>query len=352
MYTVLLRDSTKNSQKILVYNQTFVRENFYETETQRGIFTLAQDDRNILQNIQNAQDEKSRLREQLKSEQDARREKEDQIRVKLQTARETTWGIKTRYAGGDRIFDRAGFLDGLKGEKLYLFNYIKNISLTESGKGIDQIGEELSELGEGVSPRNFLKNIETGDFLRIENSLIYQKEIVGNQSNVVSDLITQLGNSDWVKKGLEYVRLPEIDNCPFCQQKTLTEELINNIKNYFDRTYEEDISTLKDLKLDYKNLRESIIKSDYEREYFSTEQRSKIQNLLNDLYNILDQNLRIIDKKIDEPSQKFNLEASGDTISQINNFITEINQEITSYNERLQNKETIKEQLKDAFWKP
>ena len=47
-------DSLSDSDEILVYNQHFVYENFYETDTLKGIFTLSKENKKIRQAIENA----------------------------------------------------------------------------------------------------------------------------------------------------------------------------------------------------------------------------------------------------------------------------------------------------------
>src|SRR5690606_17144756 len=77
----------------------------------------------------------------------------------------------------------------------------------------------------------------------------------------VSQLIKELGNSDWVKAGLEYLPtepIEENETCPFCQEKTISNDLIESIKNYFDASYEADINSLKSFLEEYTQSIQSI----------------------------------------------------------------------------------------------
>ena len=47
-------DGLLDSDEILVYNQHFVYENFYETDSLKGIFTLSKENKKIKQAIENA----------------------------------------------------------------------------------------------------------------------------------------------------------------------------------------------------------------------------------------------------------------------------------------------------------
>ncbi len=61
--------------------------------------------------------------------------------------------------------------------------------------------------------------------------------------------IEKLKNSDWVKKGFDY--LNEENKCPFCQQE-ISQELIKNLNKVFDEEYNKDIENLKNLLDKYK----------------------------------------------------------------------------------------------------
>ncbi len=55
----------KNSERIMVYNHTFIDENFYESDVQSGIFTLAKHNKEALKSIESAEREKKDLKESI-----------------------------------------------------------------------------------------------------------------------------------------------------------------------------------------------------------------------------------------------------------------------------------------------
>lgn len=65
------------------------------------------------------------------------------------------------------------------------------------------------------------------DFDSIENHSIWEQKIVGSGDVAIADLIEKLSNEDWVAQGREYLS-KDGNACPFCQQKTITEEFKNN----------------------------------------------------------------------------------------------------------------------------
>lgn len=65
---------------------------------------------------------------------------------------------------------------------------------------------------------------------------IWSERILGKKDVSVSDLITMLNNSDWVKEGLTYFSKSN-PKCPFCQQD-VNDNIFDNLSSYFDKTYE------------------------------------------------------------------------------------------------------------------
>ena len=127
---------------------------------------------------------------------------------KRQQAENKVWEIKTNYTGGDRILEFC--LEGLKGKKDKLFGHILAISKPEEKpkKDIDAIKKEIQALsGENAQKYDLLSTISFEQEV-VETDDILNKQIVGNENSTVSELISKLENSDWVKEGLVY--LPEV----------------------------------------------------------------------------------------------------------------------------------------------
>lgn len=82
----------------------------------------------------------------------------------------------------------------------------------------------------------------------IEQSELLSKVIVGNKNSSVASLIETLGNSDWVNTGIKYVHIDgEKGVCPFCQQKTITQNFLEQINAYFDESYNRDKSQIEQM---------------------------------------------------------------------------------------------------------
>ncbi len=343
-----------NDEQVLVYNQQFIQDYFYESESLNGIFTLSKENKKAESKIKNAKNEITNLEQEKADSTKILGKLTGEQKKKKQYAENKVWELKTTFSGGDRVLEFC--LEGLKGKKEKLFNYISAISKPKQKpeKTTEKLKKEVESLqGENAQRYSSISSIEI-DGNKIESNSLFQKEIIGNESTTVADLIKKLDNSDWVKQGIDY--LPEkIDDdfalCPFCQEKTITKSVISNIKDYFDETYEKDIAELSELSSDYTAIVNSIPSKDtYTANPFIEDNKTDFENSYNQILKVLDSNKRKIEKKLKTPSQKINLTDSQKTIDNLNKFINRINKKIDEHNKRIDNKKEALNEIKAVFW--
>lgn len=343
-----------NDEDILVYNQSFIRDYFYEPDNLKGIFTLSKENKEAEEKVRTAEREITKYDDEKKKRNDIIDIHNREMATKKTTAENKTWEIKTNYAGGDRILEYC--LIGLMGKKEVLFNYLSGITKPSQkpNKTIEELRKEVEAI-QGVTAQKH-SMLSTLDFTaqNIELDQIFQKAIIGNENIAVAGLIKKLENSDWVKKGLEY--LPDkIGNegvlCPFCQEQTITKTLVDNIRNYFDETYENDINKLKSYLSNYELAINALQKKEtYEPSPFIIARKDEFENLYNSVSQCLTANKTQIVEKIKSPSQKVSLNDSTDTIKTFNRFIDNINEAITEHNKKIDNKDDSLAILKAQFW--
>lgn len=342
-----------NDEEIVVYNQSFVQDYFYETDNLKGIFTLSKENKDAEQKIKNAQILINNLDVQTKAKTENLNALKKELTSKSQLAINKIWEIKTNYSGGDRVFEFC--LENLKGKKETLFDHINSLKKLEEKpkKTITDIKDEILKLsGENAKKCDYLPIINFEQKL-IENNAILKKQIVGNLNSTVSDLISKLENSDWVRDGLIYLpeKIETSEYCPFCQQNTINQNVINNLKDYFNESYENDLKIIHKLYNDYKLAIELIPqKSTYESNTFIIEKKPEFEVKYNNLLVVLNKNLKKINDKIKAPSQVFNLNSSETTVKEFSDFIREINSKITEHNNKLDNRKTVLFNLKKSFW--
>lgn len=342
-----------SGSEILVYNQRFLTDYFHEEDSLKGIFTLSKENKLALEKIDRATKNfeslegiKDKISDRLKNIQ----LQQDEEKTKTT---ENVWKIKTQYSGGDRVLEYC--LEGLKRTE-NLFNHIKSIQLPSS-KPIDTIEVLKKELS-AVQGDNAFKIDAISKFefsgAKVEQNIIFQKIIVGSQEGTVAEFINRVGNSDWVKTGLGYVT-HEVEKdcypCPFCQEDTITKNLLASIREVFNDSYETDLALLGDLKTQYNlasseiNIQEIdsliVVDSDILQRWKAAAEEIK---------SVYRENTLLIENKLKSPSSPITIRQSIDAVVTINILIDEINALVEKHNEKLDNKKGTLDGIKKRFW--
>ena len=95
--------NTRSDEMVLVYNQRFIADNFYETDSLSGIFGLSKENKQAEDNIAI----KTKQLESIKLEKEKQvtliEEETKKITSAKVAAEEKVWEIKKTFAGGDRV---------------------------------------------------------------------------------------------------------------------------------------------------------------------------------------------------------------------------------------------------------
>ena len=337
---------------ILVYNQKFVQDTFYEPQGIHGIFTLSKGNAEAQKVIDMASAEVKKLTEQKRKIEEKRNNDEQRHSNEIEEYKKQVWKIKTEYAGGDRVLEFC--LDGLKGNKDTLFRHL--VSIEKPDREIDYSVEDLKKeaqqlQGEAQSRQLLSKVLINVD--DIEQSELLSIVIVGNKNSSVAKVIEELGNSDWVNTGIKYVHIDgEKGVCPFCQQKTITQNFLDQISAYFDESYNQDKSQIEqmissyDAEIQKAATSISVIKEDA----FLEKKKTEIENLSANLISVSEQNLNTLREKAKNPSIQVSLQPIEEIITTINSIIEIANSEIEHYNQRIADIKGSKSKIRDKFW--
>ncbi|WP_447077867.1 AAA family ATPase [Shewanella algae] len=342
-----------DNEEILVYNQQFIRDNFVDSDNLKGIFSLSKENKEIEEKINASEKALEEIDADIGKRKSEIEKSEAELQAKKEEVYERLFEIKRLYTGGDRVLEYC--LDNLKRKEL-LFNHIVNIEKPKEKpkKTIEEIKRDVESIsGETAKKHNTLPalNFDTSD---IENNAIFSEVIVGSSDSPVSALITELKNSDWVKKGLEY--LPENQSelpfqCPFCQEETITQEVIEGIKSYFDESYDNSLTLIGDLANQYeKNVQDFLSIEYYKSNEFTKSHSEKLTEAHTDLKSIIEGNIAAIQKKRATPSEKVNLIQTSAALEKFNSVLTLINNDIKSHNDKINNRDKELAKLKSEFW--
>ena len=346
-------EGLEENDTVLVYNQKFVQDTFYEPEGIHGIFTLSKGNADAQKVIDTTSAEVKKLTEQKRKIEEKKTKDEQKHLGEIEEYKKQVWKIKTEYTGGDRVL---GFcLDGLKGNKDTLFKYIVSLEKPEGelDYSVDDLKKEAQQLqGEAQSRQLLLKvSINVED---IEQSELLSKVIVGNKNSSVASLIETLGNSDWVNTGIKYVHIDgEKGVCPFCQQKTITQNFLEQINAYFDESYNRDKSQIEQMisRYDAEIKKATDFFNTIKDDSFLEKNKAEIESLSANLISVLEHNLNTLREKAKTPSIQVSLQPINEIIESINSIIKNANNEITMYNQRIADIKGSKSKIRDSFWR-
>lgn len=347
-------EGLSNDDEILVYNQSFIRENFFESESLIGIFTLSKENKEAETKIANAEKEVKRIAtEKQTKEKDLQKEK-DAIARKQKTAKDKIWEIKQNYTGGDRVLEFC--LEGYKSDGNKLLSFVEGLKKPDNKptKTIESIKEEVQALaGENAQKYDALFKISFPS-QSVESEGLFKKEIVGNENSTVSELINKLGSSDWVKDGLKYLPTEiETENeiCPFCQESTISKQLYQSIKDYFDESYEADINSLKEFHKEYSEAVQAIPdKTVFEKNPKYEAYKKDFELKYNAFTKVVEGNIKLIEDKLKSPSVSITLNNSENVLDEVNAVVEKINNLIVEHNRKIDQKDTAFEEIKTSFW--
>lgn len=337
---------------VLVYNQKFVQDTFYGPEGIHGIFTLSKGNADAQKVIDTTSAEVKKLTEQKRKIEEKKTKNEQKHLGEIEEYKKQVWKIKTEYAGGDRVLEFC--LDGLKGNKDTLFKHIISLEKPEGelGYSVDDLKKEAQQLQGEAQSRQLLSkvliNVED-----IEQSELLSKVIVGNKNSSVASLIETLGNSDWVNTGIKYVHIDgEKGVCPFCQQKTITQNFLEQINAYFDESYNRDKSQIEQMisRYDAEIKKVTDFFNAIKDDSFLEKNKAEIESLSAKLISVLEHNLNTLREKEKTPSIQVSLQPINEIIESINSIIKNANNEITLYNQRIADIKGSKSKIRDSFW--
>ncbi len=343
------------SLKIEVYNKQFKEEQFRNSQV-KCIFTLGKETNENLENIESKKESINKENEKkIKNEkilQDLTQEKEkaekdftDNCWEKLykkneEDFKETLEGFKRKEKFKEKILEKFKNNGHNESEIVKLEELKENIRIVFSKNQTELVPLECN----------------LTDFDSIENHSIWEQKIVGSGDVAIADLIKKLSSEDWVAQGREYL-LKDGNACPFCQQKTITEEFKKQLESYFDTSYQESTETIKEKIKDYASRTAEVL----ERldEIVKTEQNNLQTKLDTEIFKRIIETLRSkingnwqkMHDKSKEMSRSFKLESTKNEIEEIKDLIHAANQQIANHNEMIKDIKNQKKICVEQTWK-
>lgn len=206
-------------------------------------------------------------------------------------------------------------------------------------------------LNQDVEQISTVQHFEHFDFGEIENNSIFSARIIGKDNVDIARIILKLNNSDWVRQGIKYYEANE-NICPFCQQTT-EDHFKNQLEEYFDETFLEQINELKKVSNQYvfeiQNLLKILEKYKSENhKYINYEVFNITKELIESEF---EKNSLSIQNKEKEPTTAVTIESVLPHLQKITDLIIIGRQKTIEHNVLATNIKVAREKAKNEIWK-
>ena len=338
----------QNHLTALVYNRRFVHNNFAQSSEIAGIFTLGEQNINETKNIEEKQKELESNTATIANYKINIDQKNNILEKLIDDFKEECWKVykdyQTAFGGAFEGFKtKQKFADKITA--LCQKNNNQNIApyqeLTKKSQAIfDKQASKMAEIAELILP----------NFADAEQNAIFKEIIIGKNEIDIAKMILKLNNSDWVKKGTDYLQASD-QNCPFCQQK-VTDDFKKQLDEYFDENYLQKIKELETAKEKYESLLQPLLAS-INQYKFANNSFLKLDSLIdleNSIKTKFEKNILTINNKIKEPSLKIKLEAIDFEAERVQKIIAKAVGETKEHNQLIDNLDKEKETLKSQIW--
>lgn len=340
--------------KVLTYNKNFREQNFGKGKI-AGVFTLGSATRAELDNIENLKSELEKIKQE---------GIQKKITIEVQTTQKTnldnqfqddSW--KNIYKNNEQLFKEAfrGYIGSKKSfaEKIIQEHHSNNRGL----KTIDELKEKAKIIfGEAPQQMSKIPTLEDSLLTKIESNTIWAKKIIGKEDVGISKLILRLNANDWVNQGRQFIESGS-EVCPFCQQKTVSEDFKTQLEEYFDETFVADTKLIKDLSEEYSIATYNLLNilQGIENEQLTNKNTKLNIQLFSAYLKTLNQqfiaNKELLNSKIKEPSRSVTIESVAAQLELIKSLIDNANTEIEKHNVIVANFNTERTNLVADVWK-
>jgi len=327
-----------DEREILVYNHLFTEKNFH-ADAQPGVFTLNEGNIEAEAALQAAEAALKTLAQEQQEEIEAGKAVVAEQEAAKEALREHVWALKKPF---DNTPLRYCFSQlNTKERLLERVIPLVHTATTDTPESLSAEAAELQSASDlelpGIASFSFHE-------MDVEVNTVLAEVIAGSGDSYLSALIQELGHSDWVKQALGFVDKSD-EHCPFCQQ-ILPPNFYDEVAKVFDKTYEQRLEHIRQLKSRYDKGVERVLLQCARPEY----QTSAYQLHVANLRATLQRNAQGLATKLASPSTSVTLESTADHFKALNDAVKVDQEKIDAINLKVKDKQKYLEQIKARFW--
>lgn len=342
-------------QTIKVYNRNYVQDTL--ASTMPGVFSLGEESKQIVQKIKELTDKSKDIADKKTwQQQDINSTKESRDKLEAEAA-DQIWNrladfpyeLRQKMKGLNRSKKDAfsliirHFKDSTKPNKTDL----DRLNLDDLKSRAEKVfSSTLHEVGTAPPvPQITWKECHLADSL--------QTPVTSTADVPLKTLIDELDNSDWVRQGKTYLEAQEKHppKCPFCQKET-DNSLREQLSRLFDKHYEHQIASIKELHQEVNQFYEQL--QEYHKNYLNIgikySNHDSFEASFKNLQSALLQALQQLEKKISTPAMIYDNPHLAGHYQQVLQHSSQISTEIEAHNNLARNQNEEKNYLIDQSW--
>ncbi len=339
---------------VVVYNREFREKNFKENIA--GVFTLGQATIEDIQALEELKEQRKKKNEDYITRSNTLQKQIEAEKKRKDDFRDVVWERILKQ--NENEFQEA--FSGFRSNKErfrdeVLRRFLLSHTSNEKREVLTSRAETLfSHRPEKCNAIIFFLDDIVEQINETEISYIWGKVIVGNKDIPIGRLIEILDNADWVNQGRKHINKNGI--CPFCQNKTISVEFMEQLDAFFSGEYEQDVNLIKSLidryvyQTDELLHRINILRTNLNSFSVARIDMEKFDSIVALLNGYIAKNKSEMLIKEKEPGRKILLTETSTTIGLLNELIVVGNATIAKHNEMVDNYIAEKNTLISDIW--
>lgn len=338
--------------EVLVFDDEFVKRNFIKEDFLKGIFSLDEENDEIERKIKERQLKAEKYESYISKELNDKYDSYESQLDELYNGKKV--GILDICFQEREVFNQSLPLLKLqyRGSKPNHFSQVEKVLKDDENKY--HKFKDLKKEYELLYEQNLIKvqySFKSPLYLKIrklEEKINYAlKQIfTGNKDIDIAEMIDRLNLQKWVEEGLAKIDTSgKKVRCPFCQEFTITKELVKKFDRYFDESYKKKKKYIENLLLKYESYTDQIIDNlNAIKTEFNPD--SQLSDLVLELSSHFVSQKDIIQKKLDRTNETFVIGSIFEFKPQLSKLI----KGIKNNNEIFNSLEGKKDNLNSKIW--
>jgi wobble nucleotide-excising tRNase len=343
-------------EKVIVYNKDFRDNNILKTDKIAGIYTMGDGNTDAIRQIEEKQGLLNVANHQREGVERSLSTKQAEIYTATEELKDNVWNhVSKQNDDFDAALQGAKRKDTFKDRLLNAYRQRPDSPAIYNKEELKQRYDTLFANGT-PSPIEPIQLLQGADNLeQLEENPIWAKVVAGKEDVGLGALITRLGMSDWVYRGKSLIEQSG-EVCPFCQQKTITPNFRNQLEEYYDETYSNDINSIRQMSQWLNNWMADLER--YENHVVNCIDTmpagivdgEPLKLAFAGLKNVLSENQVKVANKTAEPSRKLELTKTKDALDTLLHLLNAANTAIDGYNNAILHISDERENLKNQIW--